>query len=769
MNRVRLVNLKRKSILLLSAVIGATCIAVFYQYIFGNKILAFYDIGSDTVQQYLSQYSAIIRKITEGDFTLWDADNGFGVNMNMLNMTNPALIILYFLGAAVGLPSFPYLLVWLYIAEIIAAGIACYLYLSVFPFDEKIKCMVSYMYAFSGFMIVWGQHYQFAVVPTLVALELLMIERCIRDARRWPAVTVMTFILVFNSMYIAYMTLAFCALYVVVRFFMRKLVSFKKYVFDVFRLAWPLGLGVGLGFITLLPSISAILSVSSRLASNETLVYKLFGKVYTPSYYAVLFGRLFSGTARGVTDYNGVLNYYEDPCLFFSTLFIILLLQYLFLIPKMKTPLRNKILQYLIFAFFTAAACSTTVGTIMNGMTAPFSRYMFLFTPYFALVSAAALDMNFRRGAVSVPAIIISLVLFLAVYSYYFFTPAAIMPNHKFVPAAHIAGGCAMCLILFFKSGKKEFSFSKWLLPALTAVLVLNITVDSFSSFYNRDTVLKGGEYFSSLYDEDTEEALDFLKSSDSEYYRTEKTYGATISMDSLVQGYHPVSTYNSTQNRNIQNYVLHDWPDLLYNDYNHYVYVLGCVNEEQSDLTGIKYVLAKTADAGIPGFETYKQFGSVTLYRNTSVTNIASFYDEAAVSATYGTDSDGYTPTVTMAFSQRDEEAAISLKDSVKDDRIEGTVSAPQDGILFLAIPYEHGWSVSIDGVRQELLKADEGFTAVRVGKGEHTVTVSYLCPGLVKGAAISAFSLGLFIVFLGIGKIRRKKNAADHSLQSA
>ena len=57
------------------------------------------------------------------------------------------------------------------------------------------------MYAFSGFMIVWGQHYQFAVVPTLVALELLMIERWHKGMREggWPAVTVMTFILVLTA------------------------------------------------------------------------------------------------------------------------------------------------------------------------------------------------------------------------------------------------------------------------------------------------------------------------------------------------------------------------------------------------------------------------------------------------------------------------------------------------------------------------------------------------------------------------------------------
>ena len=126
------------------------------------------------------------------------------------------------------------------------------------------------------------------------------------------------------------------------------------------------------------------------------------------------------------------------------------------------------------------------------------------------------------------------------------------------------------------------------------------------------------------------------------------------------------------------------DWPDLLYNDYNHYVYVLGCVNEEQSDLTGIKYVLTKTADAGIPGFETYKQFGSVTLYRNTSVTNIASFYDEARFRRLTERTVTVIRRQLQWPFRKGTKKQPFLFKDSVKDDRIEERCRHLQDGYSF-------------------------------------------------------------------------------------
>lgn len=766
MKSSRLLQLNRKTILLLSAMIGATCAVVFFQYIFGNKVLAFYDIGSDTMQQYLSQYATIIRKIRTGDWSLWDADNGFGVNMNMLNMTNPALILIYIFGAIFGTEAFPYALIYLYILEIFLAGLSCYFFLSAFSFGERAKCLAAYMYAFSGFLMVWGQHYQFAIVPTLLMLELLMIERCIRCREKWPALTVMTFVLVFNSMYIAYMTLIFCAVYVLLRIFMRPLVSFKRYVLDVFRLAFALGLGTGLGFITLLPSVSAILSVSSRLSTNESLFQRLFGYSYSKAYYSVLFHRLFSQTARGITDYKGFLNYYEDPCFFFSTLFIFLGVQYLFLIPGMKIKFRVKILQYAVFAAVTGAVLSTTAGTLLNGLTAPFSRYMFLCMAYFALISAVTLDLIFKEKRLNYPALILTLLLVVIEYGRSFFSAG--IPNPKWVSAAHLTGGTAMAAVLVALAGRKTRQYVKPLAAVLAFLLFCNVSADALSSFYNRDAVLKGGEYFKTMYDADTEAALKYISASDGEYFRTEKTYGTTMTMDSLVQGYHPVSTYNSTQNANIQNYVRTFWPDLLYNDLNHYLYVLGCMNEKESDLTGIKYVLSRTDQAGIPGFEILKKFGAVTLYRNEDVENIASYYDESKVSGTYGIASDGYTKTVEVSYGERDQEAQVKLSDTGRDDRIAGSIEADRDGILFLAIPYEHGWSVRIDGVPAERLKADEGFTAVHVSAGNHKIEINYLCPGLIKGAVISGFSFLLFglLVIVEKRKKRRSEKVASNSV---
>ena len=759
-----------KTALVLSAAVLITCLIVFNEYIFGDRILAFYDIGSDTSQQYLPQILTVVRKLHEGDITLWDATNGFGVNMNMLTITNPFFAVIYLVGALLGEKAVFGAMIWLYVAEIVAAGLAAYLFMSAFRLSERAKCIASYMYAFNGFMLVWGQHYQFAAVPVLLMLELFFAERCIRAPRKWKALTLMTTLVVINSMYTAYMILLFSGVYVVVRVFLGRLRGFFGYVRDVFHLAWVMGLGVGIGFITLLPNISAILSVSSRLASEATLMERLFGYRYPIDYYQALVGRMFMTTAKGISSYRGYLNYYEDPNLFLSTLSVILLAQYVFLIPRIsmglqrgeqaplkRTVAKRIIAQYLLLFLCAFAAGFPTVGTVLNGFTAPFSRFFFLFMPYLSLISASVLSEIFRQKRISIPGLLFAAAGILFVYIRYIFMPDA--QNPWYVPVFHLAGGLCMCVLVLFLGLKKEILPKKYLAVILGMVLMMNVGIDAVSNFRNRETVMKDGEYFERLYDGDTLEALAYLKETDDEYYRVEKTYGATLCMDSLAQGYHSVSTYNSTQNANIQNFIREDWPGILYADINHYMYILGCTNRNEAELVGIKYVLSESDDAGIPGMEKMKTFGRITVYTDPSVRNIASFYPRSVVEPTYGIDANGFTGTAFVRYADRNPSAEITLKDQVRDDRIDGTAEVPEDGLLLIAIPFEHGWDVYVDGVEVEQRKVEHGFIGVELAAGRHEISVRYLCPGLVKGTAISVFSLLLFGLFIILEHIYVKR----------
>lgn len=115
-----------------------------------------------------------------------------------------------------------------------------------------------------------------------------------------------------------------------------------------------------------------------------------------------------------------------------------------------------------------------------------------------------------------------------------------------------------------------------------------------------------------------------------------------------------------------------------------------------------------------------------------------------------------------------------------VSDTKLEGTIYANRDGVLYTSIPYEKGWTVKVDGVEQEIIplgviypdskdpdnmdKAREGGTCcVALTKGEHTIEFSYTPAGFKIGFLIFcvAFIVLLCFAVCTTNKLREKKFA--------
>ena len=69
------------------------------------------------------------------------------------------------------------------------------------------------------------------------------------------------------------------------------------------------------------------------------------------------------------------------------------------------------------------------------------------------------------------------------------------------------------------------------------------------------------------------------------------------------------------------------------------------------------------------------------------------------------------------------------------KDTDILGSVEAKRDGIMFLSIPYEKGWSVYIDGKKAETFKLLQAVLGVRVPAGRHDIELRVYSRGLPSG----------------------------------
>ncbi len=82
------------------------------------------------------------------------------------------------------------------------------------------------------------------------------------------------------------------------------------------------------------------------------------------------------------------------------------------------------------------------------------------------------------------------------------------------------------------------------------------------------------------------------------------------------------------------------------------------------------------------------------------------------------------------------------------EDGRIEGEYTAKDDGNLLLSVPYDDGWSVTINGTATELTPAvDKGMSCLRVQKGANKIVMTYKTPGALAGLAVSLATAAAFV----------------------
>ncbi|MCM1314704.1 MAG: YfhO family protein [Prevotella sp.] len=101
----------------------------------------------------------------------------------------------------------------------------------------------------------------------------------------------------------------------------------------------------------------------------------------------------------------------------------------------------------------------------------------------------------------------------------------------------------------------------------------------------------------------------------------------------------------------------------------------------------------------------------------------------------------------------------------SFSDDKISGEIDVIQDGILFMSMPYEKGWTVYVDGEKTETMPVLHSMMGARVSAGHHTITLEYMPEGLVMGVIVSGVAVIIFgvVAFLDFRRRRRRKENPD------
>lgn len=74
------------------------------------------------------------------------------------------------------------------------------------------------------------------------------------------------------------------------------------------------------------------------------------------------------------------------------------------------------------------------------------------------------------------------------------------------------------------------------------------------------------------------------------------------------------------------------------------------------------------------------------------------------------------------------------------EDGKVKGEYTAEDEGSLLLSVPYDEGWSVTVNGATTELVPAaDKGLSCLNVRKGTNKIEMTYKTPGSSAGLAVS------------------------------
>ncbi len=100
-------------------------------------------------------------------------------------------------------------------------------------------------------------------------------------------------------------------------------------------------------------------------------------------------------------------------------------------------------------------------------------------------------------------------------------------------------------------------------------------------------------------------------------------------------------------------------------------------------------------------------------------------------------------------------------------DTEIAGKIDVKEDGILYTSIPYDEGWSITVDGKKidkEEYVKIGDALLGIYLEKGEHTIEFEYVPQGLKTGIILSVIGLVILLAYLLF--IRRLKVVRTYTL---
>ena len=555
-----------------------------------------------------------------------------------------------------------------------------------------------------------------------------------------------------KTYYFSYMSLLSMAVYVVFRlFFVYQLRDVKAWASAGMRVLLSVLLGFILASVFLLPQVYEVMTTSDRITNRGDLLR--YFNLTTGEHLKTLLSRVLSNNLFGTQTFSGYKNYYEAEQLFFSSFMPLFFVLYVTL--GLQKNLKTFVCRLTGVFALCLLVLTPVAGYVLNAFVAPSERYTYVLMPIYAYIAAKVIEAIIDRKVTLFQlalAIVPYFLIFLNIYEW-----GGFIKSRGMVVAAYVF--CGVVLIGTYRLFPRG---AKVVRVLLAIVILVNVLTDAWLTTNDRTTL-------DDLFSESKRARMTAtvkrinseLAEADPELYRVEKTYtDYSFWNDAMIEDYYGVSYYNSTINYGVKDFFRNCWYAAIYFADGIYIqFERDFGNTQMAGLLGVKYLISENKDLDVPSYRFFKKMHGKYVYENSDYGGFGRFYTG--------------TMTVDEYLAHPEEERSALLQDYIlldrsqaptaangtviasrptKEDHIEVTVNADEDGYVFLPIAYDQGWRVTVNGAPQEILKADYGFMAVPVNAGTCELKLDYQIPMLKQGALISALGVVIVVIMIAI-----------------
>ena len=763
---------------------------IFKDYLLGKAIYLFKDIGCDGLNVTYPNIVMISDYFKHEGMPSWTFTQGMGQNIYPFWLDQFLWIL-----AFIDKNAIPKALIWVNWAELLLSGLIFYHYLQTIKVSKFASIIGGLSYTYCAYAIAasgWAN--RFAIELFNTALLLLALEMFLQK-KVWWLIPIPIALLTIDQPFNLYPFGIFIVGYTLFRHAELYGKTYPKLGITLFQIALVSILGIlmasFIGFSNILQMIE-----SPRVSGDDSYTNELFAQSLNTldgKHWMTWVTRMFSNDLLGTgNEFKGWSNYFEAPMFYVGLVSLITIPQLFNFLNK-----RQQILYGIV------------LGTCFLPMLFPFFRYAFwaftgdyyrTFALFFGVIilrfGMQAISYIEEKNTFNVWLLIGTVIGLIVLLALPYTDDVQIDKPLRLIVIMFLIIN-ALLIVGVANKSFQSFGQIVLLLVTCTELIVMSareVNPSTRLAIMATDLEEKTG------YNDYTNEAVAYLKKTDKSFFRIQKNYTSTLAQflglnDSRIQNFYGTQSYNSFNQMNYVRFmraidVVQKGNELTSR------WVSGVPgNIMLLGITNVKYLLSNSSDnQGFKnmGLDSVHTVGNVKILKNRFALPLGITYDSYTTEADF--DSAKYSPIFkskallkACVVDEGLEKQLVGLKkisqidtsvvfnsntemsemfnarkaDSLtitkfSETNITGRINLKTKKILFLSIPFDKGWHVTINGKETDLQRVHWGLTGLVLDKGEHKIELSFTPPYRKEGTIVSLIALGVF----GIGLVLTKRN---------